>query len=281
MDKIVAQNGGFPATTGTWNFLTKSIADAIKLLSLAVSKAPVVLDGVVKTDNVVSDGAIIYDGEVYPFVGGAYNSTVIIFENVSLVPYNEDVNNDNQKDLKTGYVRRYAKCGVGGVASFAFTDLKRIGDLVPATASEVADDNNTGKFFDMKTLLTRTPSKTKRALVRAATDNEINNGTKDDVYVSAKSLKENDIILFAGEVRADGTRLKYSKYSFTSSRVAGSTYRINHNIGNTNYAVVGAGVGRVNIKVSMGTRTSSYFLVSTSDDATLNDSDFSFLVFKF
>lgn len=194
MDIIQALDGGFSFTTKTIKFMQDSIKKAIEFLTLFAGSSPVILEGVINTGGVVSSGVIIYQGEPIPFVGGSFNATVIIYENIENAAYNEDIDNDGNKDLKPAYIKRYAKCGVGGVASFPFADLKRIGDLVPATATEVADDNNTGKFFDIKTLLTRTPSETKRGLVRAANTTEIKQGVRDDLYLSVKQAKQLGIV---------------------------------------------------------------------------------------
>ncbi|MGY0407550.1 MAG: hypothetical protein ACWIPJ_04240 [Polaribacter sp.] len=123
MDRVELYSGGFPVTTTTFNFLQDAYANAIKALT-KLGGDTFILEGVQKTGANISNGAIVYNGEYLPFVGGVYNDTVGIYETVQEVAYNQDSDNDGSLDQKRAYIQRYAKCGTDGLTSFDFADLK-------------------------------------------------------------------------------------------------------------------------------------------------------------
>lgn len=128
MDIVKLFSGGFPVTTKTFTFLQNAYIATIEALS-KLGGTTYVLDGVVESAGNVSDGYIVYNNEVLPFRGGAFDTTVSIFEEIEQVEYNEDADNDGNLDFKDAYVTRYAKCGTGGVESFLFSELKRLTPL--------------------------------------------------------------------------------------------------------------------------------------------------------
>ena len=130
MDRVELYSGGFPVTTTTFNFLQNAYGKAIKALT-ALGGKTFILEGVRVVDANVTNGAIVYNGEFFPFVGGSFNNTVSIYEDVQKVAYNQDNDNDGNLDLKRAYVSRYAKCGTGtgGVETFNFNLLKQFTPL--------------------------------------------------------------------------------------------------------------------------------------------------------
>ncbi|MFD2566064.1 hypothetical protein [Pseudotenacibaculum haliotis] len=123
MDRIEFYSGGFPVTTSTFDFLQNAHANAISALT-KLGGNTFILTGVQKVDALVTQGAIVYNGEYLPFQAGPYDDTVGIYETVQDVAYNEDTDNDGNLDNKRAYVQRYAKCGTDGLESFSFNDLK-------------------------------------------------------------------------------------------------------------------------------------------------------------
>ncbi len=128
MDLMRLQDGGYPFTIESIEFMQNAYKKALENLSLVAGRN-VIIDGVEIDGADVSDGVIIYNGEVLPFVGGVHSATVIIYEAIEQVEYNEDADSDGNLDLKEAHVQRFAKCGVGGVTNFPFTDLKRVRSL--------------------------------------------------------------------------------------------------------------------------------------------------------
>ncbi|WP_136464956.1 hypothetical protein [Flagellimonas onchidii] len=128
MDRVELYSGGFPVTTTTFDFLQDAYGKEIKALT-ALGGDTFILEGVQVAGGNVTKGSIVHNGEYLPFVGGAFNGTVGIFENVQEVAYNEDTDNDGNLDNKRAYVQRYAKCGTGGLESFGFDLLKRFTPL--------------------------------------------------------------------------------------------------------------------------------------------------------
>lgn len=129
MDKLELFSGGFPGTTQTWSFIQTAYTDAIGALT-ALGGDTYILKGVARNGAEISAGAIVYQGEYLPFVGGVYADTVSIYEDVQEVRYNEDADNDGNLDEKPAYKKRYAKCGDGGVSTFSFEALKQITPVV-------------------------------------------------------------------------------------------------------------------------------------------------------
>lgn len=76
----------------------------------------------------VSDGSIVYQGEIIPFVGGIMPvaETVTIIENIETVDYNTDADDDTILDNLPAYRTRYAAFGSGGIETFPFSDLYRL-----------------------------------------------------------------------------------------------------------------------------------------------------------
>lgn len=131
MDFVKYFPDGFPLTIERLNFVQQAYTKAIKELAIGVTGSGVILQGVVETSGVLSDGIIVTpNGEVIFFEGGATDPRVAIFETITQVPYNIDTNNDGSLDLKEADVLRVAKCAAtGGVDSFNFSDLKRVANL--------------------------------------------------------------------------------------------------------------------------------------------------------
>ena len=128
MDRVELYSGGFPVTTTTFNFLQDAYGKAIKALT-ALGGDTFILEGVQVVAGNVTEGSIVYNGELLPFRGGTFNNTVSIYEDVQEVAYNQDNDNDGNLDQKRAYVSRYAKCGTGGLESFNFNLLKRFTPL--------------------------------------------------------------------------------------------------------------------------------------------------------
>lgn len=130
MDVIKLYSGGFPLTTERLQFLQDAYGKAITQLSKVAGAGNTIIDGAVESGGNITDGVIIVNGEVLPFVGGVFDARVAIFETVYDVPYNEDIDDNGELDLKPSDVVRIAKCDPSaGIESFLFTTLTRVGNL--------------------------------------------------------------------------------------------------------------------------------------------------------
>ena len=130
MDLIRLFSDGFPLTIERLRFLQQTYTKAISQLTKIAGNGNMILDGVVRSGSGVSSGVIVVNGEVLEFQGGTYVDRVAIFETVDEVPYNVDADNDGNLDLKAADVVRTARCaGSGGVDSFQFSSLVRVGSL--------------------------------------------------------------------------------------------------------------------------------------------------------
>jgi hypothetical protein len=131
MDFIKLYENGFPLTIERLVFLQNTYKKAFSELAKGVTGNAVILYGVVNTASVMSAGAIVTPtGEVLAFEGGVFDARVAIFETVTNVPYNIDLDSDGVLDTKVADTVRVAKCAAtGGLDSFLFSDLKRIANL--------------------------------------------------------------------------------------------------------------------------------------------------------
>lgn len=128
MHKIEIQGSGFPATNLTWRFLRDMINQVHNLAALGGDNY--ILSGCVDDGaGNISDGWIVYNGELLPFTGGVLGTEVTIIENVEQTTYLEDLNNDGQGDSKDTYFTRTAQFGNTGLVTFNWSDLKSITSL--------------------------------------------------------------------------------------------------------------------------------------------------------
>ena len=121
-NKLIVSATGFPGTNKTLRFIQDAFREPLGALAqLAGDKT--IITGVVNTAGVVSNGFITYNGEIIPFQGGNYASTVTIVEAFENVNYNTDANDDTVLDSLPAYRTIYAMCGTGGIDIFNFSDL--------------------------------------------------------------------------------------------------------------------------------------------------------------
>lgn len=127
-NKLIVSATGFPGTNKTLRFIQDAFKEPLGALAqLAGDKT--IITGVVNTAGVVSDGFIVYQNEIIPFVGGAFANTVTIFEQFENVNYNTDANDDTILDSLPAYRTIYAKCGTGGIDIFNFSELFKLQQL--------------------------------------------------------------------------------------------------------------------------------------------------------
>lgn len=127
-NKLIVSATGFPGTNKTLRFIQDAFREPLGALAkLAGDKT--IITGVVNTAGVVSDGFIVYQNEIIPFVGGAFANTVTIFEQFENVNYNTDANDDTVLDSLPAYRTIYAKCGTGGIDIFNFSELFKLQQL--------------------------------------------------------------------------------------------------------------------------------------------------------
>ncbi len=123
MNKLELYEGGFPLATETLDFLQGQSHMAATLTALGGSDT-YILSGVATQGGNVTDGMIVYKGEILPFTGGAIQTQVTITEVKQQVTYQVDDDGDGLGDNKSAYVRRAAKFGNDGVETFSFSELK-------------------------------------------------------------------------------------------------------------------------------------------------------------
>jgi microcystin-dependent protein len=153
MDIIKLFAGGFPMTTETLQFIQDSYKKPIEALTNLTGDG-VILEGIIDTAGTLSAGYLIKNKEIIPFVSSATGATIYIQEHTTQVPYNVDVDNDGNLDLKDAYVTRYATttavvAGDVVISSFAFSSLTRLAETRQPIGSGILwfDPLNIPKFY--------------------------------------------------------------------------------------------------------------------------------------
>ncbi|WP_299838768.1 hypothetical protein [uncultured Tenacibaculum sp.] len=123
MNKLELFDGGFPLATETLDFLQGQSYMAAGLTALGGSET-YILSGAVTQGSNVTNGTIVYKGEILPFTGGPIQPNVTIIETKEEVTYQTDADGDGLGDEKSAYVRRRAEFGNSGVETFSFSELK-------------------------------------------------------------------------------------------------------------------------------------------------------------
>ncbi|QEM13491.1 hypothetical protein [Mucilaginibacter rubeus] len=110
------QPGGFPFDQGVMKFIQDCIGTAAQTAALAGPLA--ILSGCDAAGTSVSDGVVVINGEILPFVGGVKQTKVIIQENATTVVFQ-----DNQPRV-VKYVRA-ARFGDDGTTAMLWANFKR------------------------------------------------------------------------------------------------------------------------------------------------------------
>jgi len=125
MHKLEIQGSGYPGTNKSWRFIRDMINQVHNLTALGGDTY--ILSGCTNDGNdVISDGWIVYQGELLPFTGGALGAEVTIIETIEKTTYLEDIDNDGNGDEKDTYFEREAQFGNTGAVTFNWDELKPV-----------------------------------------------------------------------------------------------------------------------------------------------------------
>lgn len=268
------QTGGFPLSTNILDAMQEAYSVFNSLGSLAGDKA--IISGCVVAGNNVSDGVIYLNGEILPFKGGTLGTTIII---------KEDSENRIFEDGATRPVifKRYVTFGSSTPEkTYQWADFKRIDNLLKLKSDLQTHSHNWQDIGDKPTVFP--PSD------HTHNWSDIQN-TPGAYPPVAHRHSVNDIdglvgVAIAGKIGARPRRIiKKLKGDFTISAdpsFSGSAeiHRITHNLGHTDYIVMGQVPGR-NMKLSCDKVEANYCVVATSNDASGDVADFDFMITSF
>jgi hypothetical protein len=117
MNKIdFTQPGGYPLDQDTFGFMQMNAQMVAQLAALCGPFA--ILSGCEQTGSNVSNGYIILNGEILPFIGGAIQAKVIIQESKTLLNYEDGVQ-------RPSLIERVATFGDDGVTNVLWASFKR------------------------------------------------------------------------------------------------------------------------------------------------------------
>lgn len=218
MNRLDIVSTGFPETTKTWIYTQAILREGFKALTDIIG-GNAIISGAQITDTTVSDGLIVYNGEIYKFVGGVWNDTVSIIETVDNVAYNTDVNDDSVLDVLPAYVTRYAICGTGlpnTADTFDWDDLKldmqtliELSDFEIEDASETVKgiakiatqtlangDTDDSTILTIKKLVARVATNARKGMLALATTQEVRDGVEPTKAITPKTLRDAGIYPF-------------------------------------------------------------------------------------
>jgi len=110
------QPGGFPFDQGVMEFIQDCINTAASTAALSGSLA--ILSGCTVAGGSVTDGVVVINGEILPFVGGVISAKVIIQQTSTAIAYQDGT-------PRTVKYERKAKFGDDGVTNYLWANFKR------------------------------------------------------------------------------------------------------------------------------------------------------------
>lgn len=123
-----SKTGGFPTTQNTLDFMQQAYVNAIQALAdLAGNR--VIISGMEENNNQVSDGWIVWDGELLPFTGGPKQTHILIEEETGSEIF--------EGDTAATEVYHTRKARFGG-STLLYSDLVRL-DKIKVLQSNLND----------------------------------------------------------------------------------------------------------------------------------------------
>lgn len=148
---------GFPGTNETWRFIQEAWRVPLDALARLCGQRTILFGCNVTSTNQLMPGVVVYNGTIYPVVGGELNSGqhISLHRDTVEVPYDVDIDQDGQQDVLPGYETTYFVAGTGGNMSTnttlpldTFIRLKTIKDL---SAAEVFTEAMKNKLAGIET----------------------------------------------------------------------------------------------------------------------------------
>jgi len=107
---------GYPMSQNTYDFMQQSYRNAFAAIAALLGSGTILSGVVVDTGaGTVSDGWIVYNGELMPFIGGGLSAGVVVQETGTALTFQDG-------SSKTVKFTKFAQCG--GPATFLFSLLK-------------------------------------------------------------------------------------------------------------------------------------------------------------
>lgn len=162
MKSLHLESGGFPLTTKSLEQLRDMTEQLAHVVGQMAGSDKVIVSGVeIISDDVLSPGWILIDGELLPFIGGSENAYITIVENVEQVQYLKDEDNNGIGDFVDAYIERYATFTDVATDNYLFDDFIRydaISDVIKSgfilvyTLSSNSFAIGTGDFTNVEKL---------------------------------------------------------------------------------------------------------------------------------
>lgn len=131
MDRIIWSGEGYPLNKEWLEFFETQSVGQIQALTKAIGNNAI-FSGMDITAGNVSDGLLVYNNEILPFVGGVLGSTIVIIEEVTSSGY-DTTNTGDFSTILPVWAKRYCQFGNIGdpnvVDSFSYSLLNRLDNI--------------------------------------------------------------------------------------------------------------------------------------------------------
>lgn len=130
MKTLQLEGGGFPLTTKTLEQLRDMAEQIAHVVSQMAGNDKVIISGVEEQGTgLYSDGWVVIEGELLPFVGGALGTHIAVIEAVEQAQYLKDDDNNGIGDFVDAYFERYATFSDVATNNHLFEDFVRYESL--------------------------------------------------------------------------------------------------------------------------------------------------------
>ncbi len=268
---------GWPASASTWKFQQEQMLQ-LQYLSL-LGGTNYILQGCTEAAGVTTNGWVVINGEILPFVGGATQDNVVVVD----TPTNRTFFDGS---INPYYHDRIATFGIS-ITQYTWADFERNNPTTGLLKRvRLAEALLTTLQTALATTNTNLGNKADKSNVLQLDNTAIYSPTQQ-YHPATKGFVESYqgvkvvFIGFYTNSSTSVTPLKDSTLTLTAARQATGNYRISHNIGKSNYFVTAIGKGNSTISPRSIVISDNYFDMICSDDASNNDDDFYFQIFTY
>lgn len=269
----------FPLSTETFSAIQDMIFMVTRLASLGGNLY--ILSGCQKIGNSVTPGYVVINGEILPFDGGPESQQVTIMENKSSVA----VNGETYQDI---YTARKVVFGTGAI-SFPWSSFKSLKDLSTLTADINSISSNLANHLGNHTVTWNNVTGKPSLFVPVVHRHSWSEVDFKPATYPPSQHNHPGMAVFLGHFDRLGTTVTklFGTFDVGVANVGSGKYKLIHNLGHTNYIILGVGGADNNLENktdslrSMLDITPNSCIVVVSNDYTPENSEIRFCILSF
>jgi len=266
----------FPMSSETLAFMQDMVTLTAKLASIGGNSY--ILEGCEEVGDYISSGTVIINGEILPFVSGQKIAEVVIQEEKEGV----QVYDDTYTNL---YIKRKVIFGSGGTPQLLWSSFQRLPSLLTMAQTITNLDTALTSHITNHTVAWDRVTGKPNAFTPVTHSHPWSAISEKPSAYPPESHIHTGMAVYLGEFDAAGTTVDKVAGSLPAvyvARVQEGIYKLTHNIGHTNYIVVGVGAGVTQCSVrAMFDVLARECKVTVADDGTRNDMRIRFSIIAF